>query len=313
MNWRNPFLITYLSVTVAGAAVLGYYLSSSYNYAVDIDTQYNDAVSKLQNLQNRSPFPKKENNDQYVEYTKQYRAEYDQLLARVAAMQKPLEDITPQAFQDLLRSNVSQVQEAAKENNVTLPEDFYLGFDQYRGALPSDNAAGPLARELAGIRAIVDQLIVLRVHEIGGIKRNTLPEEDGPARQAAGNRTPPRTGPGNTRLPAGAQPSSAQKVVNANSFVIVFNADQANTRSALNYIANADQFFIIRDLNIENSAQEGPAKEGDAAAAAPPADPSQPAAAPGQPGIKLLVGRETLTVSLKIEMITFNNLPTAQK
>lgn len=308
MNWRNPFLITYLSVTVVGAALLGYLVYSSYSHAVDIDTQYNDAVGKLQSLQNRVPFPNKENNAKYVEYTKEYRAEYDKLVARIATMQKPLADITPQGFQDMLRSNVSQVLEAAKENNVTLPDNFYLGFDQYRGALPGDAAAAPLARELAGIRAIVDQLITLKVREIQGIERNQLPEEGGAVRAA-----PPRANtPG--RPPVGNAPAAGQKVVSASAFTIRFVADQGNTRSALNYIANADQFYIIRELAIENSAQEGP-KKGEEQTQASSSDPSQPgeAVAPGLEGVAVIVGRETLTVTLKIEMITFNNLPVAQK
>jgi hypothetical protein len=113
-----------------------------------------------------------------------------------------------------------------------------------------------------------------------------------------------------------------RNIVSSSSFDISFVADQSAARAALDAIANADQFFIIRYLNVENSASEGPPRGGDAeaaaAAAAPQPDSSQqqqPGAAPAapaalaQPGVTVLAGRETLTVSLRIEMITFNNLP----
>jgi hypothetical protein len=312
MNWRNPFLITYLSVTVAGGAILGFFVYSSYSRAVEVDNNYTEAVKNLQRLQTKIPFPNEENNAKYVEFTKKYRAEYDKLLAKAGSKQKSVEKISPEAFQDRLRSDVSQVVTAAKENNVQLDENFYLGFDQYRGTLPSEEAAGPLGRQLAAIRMIVDQLIQLKVSQIVGIKRDTLPEESAGA--AAAPATPnrsQRTG-GNTTQ---GRPQNAPRsnVVNANSFDIVFVADQTAARSALNFIASADQFFIIRNLTIQNSSLEGPKRKDDNAPEQPQPDATQPGGQPAQSVMRLLVGREPLTVSLRIEMVTFNNLPIAQK
>jgi hypothetical protein len=310
MNWRNPFLVTYLSVTAAGTAILGYLVYSAWSNAEQVDVDYTAAVSKLQSLQNRQPYPSDENNAKYVEYTKQYRAEYDKLVARVANMQKPLETVSPQAFQDRLRADVSQVEQAAKENNVKLQEGFYLGFDQYRGTLPSDAAAGPLARELAAIRSVVDQLVQFKVREITGIQRELLPEEGG--RQAAPEPTPrPRSTGSSNRPPAGnrSQPAQpARNVVSTSTFEVSFVADQAATRGVLDAIANSPQFFVIRYLNVANSSQEGPPR---GASAPPPeaAPAAEPGATPAQPGVTVLAGRETLAVSLRIEMVTFNNLP----
>lgn len=313
MNWRNPFLITYLSVTVAGTAILGYLLYSGYSHYAETAANYEDAVLKLRKLQNRIPFPSAENNDKYVEFTKEYRAEYDKLLAKVGTMQKSVEDITPQAFQDLLRANVSQVEAAAKENGVALAPEFYLGFDQYRGTLPPDSAAGPLARELAAIRLIVDDLILLKTQEISGIKRDLLPQEGGAAASAQPSPQPSRNLPGSRP-----QRDGGSHVVTANSFEIIFVADQSVVRSALDYIVNAEQFFIIRYLNVQNSALEGPKRAEEpqpaqAAAAAPDTlaaltGGTGTGTGTGAPHVRVLVGREKLTVALRIEMITFNNL-----
>ena len=84
-------------------------------------------------------------------------------------------------------------------------------------------------------------------------------------------------------------------------------------RSALDSIANADQFFIIRYLTVQNSAPEGPKRVEEAnGQSAPAADPSSAPKSDGTPAgpqMRRLAGWETLSISLRIEMITFNNLP----
>jgi hypothetical protein len=321
MNWRNPFLIGYLSVTAVGVAALGFFAYSSYSHYSEVDASYQDAVQKLQSLQNRTPFPNAENNEKYAASTAEYRAAYEKLLERISKMQKGVETITPQVFQDRLRAMVSDVENAAKQAGVKLPDGFYLGFDQYRDELPANEAAGPLARELDAIRLVVDDLITNKAHEILGIKRALLPEEQGAAPKSEDTMTH-RGG----RQLAGS--NAGADIVTANSFDIAFIADQSQVRQALNAIAQADQFFIIRYLTIENSSLTGPkrhleAEAGATAQAAPQASPTPSAdqllgqltgngtpapaseAAP-QSNIRLLVGRETLKVAAHIEMITFN-------
>jgi hypothetical protein len=254
----------------------------------------------LQQLQNRTPFPSDENNQAYARLTAEYRAEYDKLLARVTKMQKPLESITPQTFQDRLRSYVTEVLTAAKENGVAIDEStFYLGFDKYRDNLPSNEAASVLARELDAIRLVVDRLVSFKVAKINGIKRQPLPEEGGSQPEP----TPPVGHPGR---PVPETP----KILSANSFDISFDSDQGRLRQALNAIVTADLFLVIRNLNIQNSQLEGPKRVADAVEGAtpPPSDEAipDPNAAPATPlaSMRLLVGRETLTTILRIEMIT---------
>jgi len=302
MNWRNPFLNAYLAVTVIGAGALGYFLYSSYSHFAEVSDTYDSQVAKLQQLQNRTPFPSDENNQAYAKLTAQYRAEYDKLLARVTKMQKPLEAITPQTFQDRLRTYVTEVLASAKENGVKFADEstFYLGFDKYRDNLPSNEAASALARELDAIRLVVDKLVAFKVTQINTIDRQPLPEEGG----AQPEPTPP---PGRPGRPVAESP----KIISANSFDISFVSDQIRLRQVLNATVTADTFLIIRNLNIQNSQLEGP-KRADPAAegATPPPEGGETAAAPATPAapadsIRLLVGREPLTTILRIEMITF--------
>lgn len=327
MNWRNPFLTSYLAVTVVGAGILGFLVYSSYSRYAEVSSEYDTKVARLQSLQNRTPFPNSENNATFSKLTGEYRAEYDRLWAQIAKMQKPLDTtLTPQAFQDRLRAYVSEVQAAAKQNGVSLPDNFYLGFGQYQGSLPSTEATAPLARELDAIRLIVDRLIEIKVAKIEDIRRDLLAEESGAAAQA----TPA------PNAPAGRRPAAeGPKVISSDSFDIAFVADQSRTRGALNAIATANQFFIIRNLTIENSSLAGPKRVDDSpaeTAAAEPAPAANPedilgaamgapaegdaAAAEGAtaaPKMRLLVGRETLRVAARIELLTFTPPATAKK
>lgn len=315
MNWRNPFLTTYLAGTVVGAGILGFLVYSSFSRYTEVSEQYDSQVAKLQSLQNRVPFPSAENNATFSKLTGEYRAQYEKLLADIGTRQSPLNPaLTPQEFQDQLRAYVSEVEAAAKQNGVELPENFYLGFDQYQGSLPSNEAAPPLGRELAAIRSIVDRLVEIKVARIAGIRRDLLPEEGGGAKAASA--------PG---APAGRQPAApAPKIVSANSFDIAFVADQPRAKSALNAIATAKQFFVIRNLTIENGSLEGPKRVDDTqanqdAGAPPPAEApadgsaAAPVADSSAPKMRLLVGREPLTVAARIEMITFTPPATAAK
>jgi hypothetical protein len=307
MNWRNPFLTTYLAVTIVGAGALGYLLYSGWSHYSEVADAYDAQVQKLQSLQNRTPFPSAENNEKYEALTKDYHTAYEQLLAQLGRMQKPVESLTPQAFQDRLRAYVSELMANGQKNGVAFEPDFYLGFDRYRDTLPSNEAVVPLTRELEGIHALVGRLVELKVGKILGIKRTLLPEEEGAV--VAQATPPPRRRPGSHpgNRPAPVEMSS---VITVNPFEIAFVSDQARFRQTLNAITQADQFFILRTLNVLNSHLEGPKRAEDQSSAPQAPEPTADIAgnAPAAPTthMRLLVGRETLTVAARVEMLTFN-------
>jgi hypothetical protein len=322
MNWvkKNTFLSVFLAVVLVIGSILGFFLFSAYSSFTAISQEYDSQVGKLQSLQNRAPFPSRENNERYAALATEYKQEYQNLLSAVAKMQVPLEAISPQAFQDRLRAVVSEVEAAAKAAGVTLEPDFYMGFDQYKGQLPPDKAAGPLARQLAAIKSVVDSLVQNRVKSIVSITREPLPEEPAAAPRNEARTLRPIT-PGAKR-PA-SPPANAEPVVSAFPFEITFVAEQGRLRQSLNAIVRSSQFVIIRYLTVTNSATEGPARVAEGldangmplpapgTEAVPPpeqVDGAAPAAAsePAKPALNVLVGRETLTVAARIEVITFH-------
>lgn len=310
---KNPFLIGYLAVTVVGAAALGFLVYTAFAHYTEVSDTYETQVGKLLSIKNRTPYPSPENNEAFKKLTDEYKVQYEKLVAQASEMQTPVESITPTAFQDKLRKVVSEVREAADANKVALPDGFYLGFNRYEGELPSNEAAGPLARQLASIRLVIDQLIESKVQRITNLRRSTLPEESGGGGAPA---TSQRGGPGN-RGPS--QEASSEPLVQRSSFDVEFVADQARVRQSLNSIARADQFLIIRALNITNSQLSGPSREAPPASAEPAATPesetisalvsADATAGDGSSSpsnLRILVGQESLTVAARIEMLNFN-------
>ncbi len=315
MNWvkKNTFLAGLIAVVVIVGGILGYLTFSAYSNYNAVTAEYDSQVSKLQQLQNRTPFPSDANIKRYAELAAEYKDEYTNLLAEVGKMQPPLETISPQAFQDRLRSVVSEVEAAAQTAGVTLAPEFYMGFDQYRGQLPGDNAAGALARQLGAVQAVVNALIENRVKSIDSITRTPLPEE--------GGAPPPETRNPRDNRPANSREEKAS-VVSAYPFEITFTAEQGRLRQSLNAIVRSSQFFIIRYLTVANSSLEGPPRAPvETAYVDPAAEPTpnpdgsmptpnpegtQQTADPERPALNVIVGRETLTVAARIEMITFN-------
>lgn len=308
MNWikSNPFLTGFIVVVILITGVLGYFLSNAYTSYAAVSEEYDTQVGKLQQLQNRVPFPNAENNTAFTALLEEYAVEYNSLLGELTTKQIPLEAISPQAFQDRLRAVVSEVQAAAEAKNVVLPEDFYLGFDQYQGTLPSDAAAGPLARQMAAIKSIVDRLIEFRVAEITSIERKPLPQERG------------GTPPPNRKQPA-ASKVEAPQISAAFPFEISFVTEQGRLRQVLNAAVSSEHFFIIRNLSVVNTQLEGPSRISEftepTASTFPGTETSGgDAATPTEiKGLDVIVGREKLTVSAVIELMTFTPpTPTAQ-
>jgi hypothetical protein len=306
MNWvqKNPFLTAFIGATLLFTAAAAYFTATAFGRFTEVSDQYDAAVSRLHGLQNRTPFPSEENLATYAKLTETYDAKFGELSNVIAKRQSALEPISPQAFQDNLRAVVSAVIELASENTVELPEGFYMGFDQYRGTLPSDTAAPILAEQLAGIQSIITNLIKLRVTAITGLSRMSLAAEGG---------APQPESPRQQQNQQPAQP--AEPILVSKPIDIAFRAEQGKVRQALNGIVTAERIFIIRSITIQNTQLEGPPRQADSAAAAPDPNANAFAEMLGNQGqlagtpktsLSVIVGRELVNVNTRIEMIGFN-------
>jgi hypothetical protein len=315
MSWlrENAFVAGLVATTILiGGALVFLLMQSMTQYHEALDA-YAQAVRKLHALQNRSPFPNAENFEKSRVLVEQYKSELDSLRAQLAKMQAPVSpNVQPQKFQDDLRTAVNQITEKAGAAGVELPKSFYLGFSQYANSLPNEHAAPALALQLGIIEKIVTDLIDFKVHSIDSLNRLPLPEESSAAPQKT--EEPQQRG----RQPE-AKPSAFKRL----PFDLAFTAEQGKLRVAFNSLLDSNQFLIVRNLALQNTARVGPpvSRQSGASAASSRLPANHPAAPPEQSPagaiiaqggqdsaseLNVILGRELVKASMRIEIIDFS-------
>jgi hypothetical protein len=302
MNWlrENPFLAGLAAVTILGGSALIFLTLQAMGRFQETTEAYAQAVQKLHTLQNRSPFPNVENLEKSQALKIQYVAALETLRGHLERRQTPAAPgVSPQKFQDDLRAAVNLITEKAAAAGVELPKGFYLGFGQYANSLPNERAAPALARQLNVINKIVTDLVDFRVKSIDSLDRLPLPEESS---------APPAPPPAEVTAPRGKQPGVTPIGLERHPFDLAFTAEQGKLRVAFNSLLHADQFLLVRNLSFENTARVGPpiSREVPASAATmenPPGPSPQASAATNN--LNVILGRELIKASLRIEMIDF--------
>ncbi|MEX1117552.1 MAG: Amuc_1100 family pilus-like protein [Terrimicrobiaceae bacterium] len=292
---ENPFIAAVIVIVVIGCGVLAFFANGAMTTYQETMAAYTQAVQKLQGLQNKIPFPNEANIKSAEALRDGYQARLAGLKSQLGTLQVPKEEgVSPQQFQDTLRSTVNAVVSRADAAKVELPEGFYLGFNEYKDNLPSEKAAPELARQLTIITRIIEDFI------------GPNPENPGVKSIDSLERTPLRVESGAATPPAGATKEEPKAALEVQPFVVAFTAEQGKFRIALNNLLKNPQFLIIRSLAITNSKTEGPPV---AAAADAPASPSlfESTGSPSAEATSLnvLLGREVLQVKAALEIIHF--------
>jgi DNA-binding protein H-NS len=291
MNWfkDNPFLAGILAVAIVGAAVFGYLIAQSATALSASSEAYTEAVNKLHALQNKVPFPSAENLKAIQENLAEHTDQIDGFRKQLAKMELPLdESITPQQFQDGLRSAVNEIRTKAEENHVELPANFYFGFDEYQTQVPSEQAAPFLYRQFLVIQSFITRLVDFKVTAIDGVTRAPLPQESG---SAAGRPN---------------KSDASEPVLQRFPFDVSFKAEQGKFRVAFNSLLGSEQFLIVRSVTVENSSPQAPAKRG-LEAVSPSTSNAFTAgdSTNSAGGLQVILGREILKVTMQLEMLDF--------
>ena len=277
MNWirENKFIAGFLGFVIVAALGLGFLLWQAMGNFSDVDAAYKDQVDKLTALQSQVPFPNQQNLKTYKEQDEELNTANTALMADLATHEFPLEPMTPEQFQDKLRTAVNEVAEKAKDNKITIPDKFAMGFDRYLTETPNKDAAAPLGRQLTAIEFIINELLDSRIDSITKpIDRPPLPEESG-------------------------QKPSKNSVVK-HPFEITFISEQGRFRKVLNdTVSNSKQLYVVRLIQIKNQVPTSPLKVAQGAAAGGATDNH----------LKYIFGAEKLEVVMKLEVIDFISPP----
>lgn len=284
-NWfkENPFTAG-LAAGTSVLALAALYFAYTQNAALVEQTDAFAAnTSTLGRLQSSKPFPNEANLKAAEEESKLAERLLGELASQVARLSTPLDpNITPRDFQDTLSSAVAASEAAATAANVTLPEDFYLGFSAYKAEPPSEEAAPALAQQLEAITNMTGILVKSGVRQVVGIERALLPAEG----KSGGEESKP--------------PASDAAEVGLVPFNVEFVADPSAFRSALGAIITAEPMVVVRLVSVVNSSPSPPSKE----AAASPEGMAPAGTSEETPEIPVVFGKETLNVKLQLASVS---------
>lgn len=295
MNWlkNNPIAVALIVVAIIGAGLTSYLAVDSMARRDEAQANLDSQLQKLKQFQNQKPFPTNENLKAVKESLAEYRAELAKYRNALAAMEAPLDPINPQEFQDDLRKAVDELEKNAIGKGVALPDDFFYGFDAYQTAPPSQQEVGELNREFRVIRRITDALVDLKIGSISSLKRQEIPSK------APSTPSAPPAKPG-----APAELSKAP-TISTKTFSIIFTAPQEKLLTAFSMIQDADEFLLIRSLALDNTSPQPPPRSQPGDSSATPGIPVPIGAQKSSETIQAILGRESVTASLIVEIFDF--------
>lgn len=299
---QNKFFAGFGAVIAIGCLGLGWMDYSSYSAYDEATADFNTKAEKLNQLQSLPLYPEKANAKILEDQEKVAADSVVALHQKLVPMAFPLEALTPEQFQDLLNASVKTLGEKAAKAGIAFPEKQNLGFVQYRSSVPKPEAAAVLGRQLKCIELAVSTIIDQNVASIELIDRKPLPEEADatPAAAATDAKGAKKQGKGQSK-------PQSEPLVKKYPFTIKFVGEQGALKTVINELSkNTNQFYIIRNVKIENEMTKPPKRMDPKAANKDAAadDKAQPNK------LKYVFGAEKLKVTLDFDYVVFaSNLP----
>ncbi len=238
MSWikENKFVAALGGGTLIG--VIGFYLLGS-QAATRYETangEFVEASDKVTQYLKLALSPRQENVTGKSKALDDYRRALESLQGEFQQFRPAeIKNVSPQEFTTRLLAANTELRAAFDENNVLVPELFFVGFEKYKNILASGNSTGILDYQLGSIKELLMSLAKAKPAELKNLYRPELPEESGKA-FAAGD--------------AVARPFPLE---------ITFFGTEESVRQFLTSITKLDkQYVVIRDLRISNQKKDPP-------------------------------------------------------
>ena len=299
---QNRFLGTFLIVVALATIGLFYFLFSARSGFNDAKIAFDNNAAELNRLHRLSPGPTEANLRKMKTQAEDYESQLNKLKEELKTRVLPVVPMAPNEFQARLRQASTSLAEKARANRVKLPDNFYLGFDEFAAALPDTAAAPLLGQQLAQAELLVNILLDARIESLTTFRR--VPAEGARAGTAATPSPTPRRGP--------AAAPAAPPLIERNAIDMAFLSSPGSARRVLNQIATVNQqFYIVRTLHVLNEKDKGPPRDAVAAGVSPATPPGAAgtaattgAAAPAS-ALQFIVGNERIETSARVEMVRF--------
>ncbi len=290
MNWfqQNKFLGTFLIVFGLATLAAAFFVWNAKSSFDEAKARFDENATELNRLQRLTPFPSDANLKKMSAQAKDYAAELKKLREEMATHVLPATPMKPNEFQAHLRQVLISVAERARANKVKLPDQFFLGFDEFAAGLPDEKSAPELGRQLAQAELLVNTMIDARIDALTSFRRVPVADLAPSPPPAAGPKPPAATKPAT-------QPLIERAVIDA-----TFASTPSAARRVFNQIATInEQLYVMRTVHVLNEKDKGPPREGAGAttSATPP---------PANAALSFIVGNEHLQTAIRVEMLRFS-------
>lgn len=313
MNWRKNMVLVVgggiAALLIIAALVMLFRFQAGHR---EVSGQLDSALSRLQQLNNRKPFPSREN---IALVEKNLQVEQASALELQAALQRGQltpDAIEPAEFAPLLERVHKRMVKRADEAGVALPDAFTFGFGRYAaGELPAPTAIPRLVIQLKAVDAVCGLLFQSRIGELLSIEREVFESgEVTPAEELSDLRLRRRqaattTAPVVSRVP----PAQTNDLYGVERITVSFLARETAAWDALNALARSPLFIVVADISLENTLAAGGLlgkKQPPAAIGGEQAVAAGVARYPTHDE-RVVAGREPVRVNLVLDIYQFSN------
>src|SRR6184192_1775966 len=174
-RWLGTFLILF-GICPLFTGLLFYWTRGKWS---DARQAFDKAAAERSRLERLDPFPNDANYRKLKVLLENYSAALDKLKEELKTEALPAPPLAPNEFQSRLRQATIAALSRARSNNVKLPDNFHLGFDEFATALPKTDTAPLLGQELSQVQMLMNILVDAKVDSVTSFHRTPLPEEHG--------------------------------------------------------------------------------------------------------------------------------------
>lgn len=207
--------------------------------------------SRLDQLQNRNPFPSPENVILAEENYNELLDNYNELNDRLREGQALPRAMGDSDFIPLLENTLRRLRADFAKKRVALPKEFTFGFDKYAGGqMPASRDIPRLAQQLQIIETLCAAVTHVRITELKDLTREEFESSDDMG-DVGGRR-------GRTRSAA---PSSAElpdtdengDLFKSQQFSMTLRGSESSIMEFVNYVSSMPMFTVITLIDLKNS------------------------------------------------------------
>jgi len=283
MGWikRNLYfsILGVIALALLGWAI--YYNFTNWRDDNDAFSQVKDAYQHLQNDYNETPTPCDTNIDTAKLQVQQLQDWIGQARAHFTAIppipNPPNGVVTTEGFAGSLRKTIRDMQLAATNANVDLPEDYSFSFAAERNLVTfSPGSLNPLAEHLGEVKAICDVMFDAKVNGIDSIQREVVSDNDS-------------AGPQSDYL---VQKTKTVDLATITSYAITFRCFSRDLGNVLSKLASSNHGFMVTGINVMPAEGMQPGVNGEG-----------PPPGPVVNGLQTVLDEKLLRVSLGIQVV----------